>query len=165
MQNSDSEPTTAKSGNFDLLIAIEALSKKFGTPFKMQGHKEQFIQYIEQNSALKEQIISHTEMSNRSTISLPKSITMPKQDIIPKQDPMTITQHFQSLNVSNKIEPPKSSGTYYSNEIIPHKKFLIDYMNARPNEKEKIVNLFARLFREFHFNKREDKDLILRHIR
>ena len=42
---------------------------------------------------------------------------------------------------------------------------MLSYMNAKANEKEKIVNIFARLFRDFYFNEKENKDLFLRHIR
>ena len=80
------------------------------------------------------------------------------------RNPITITNH---LNLGNSHQTaPKTSGTFYGgNSLVPNKKFMLSYMNARANEKEKIVNLFSRLFREFHFNKKEDKDLILRHIR
>ena len=75
--------------------------------------------------------------------------------MIKNRNPITITNHINLGNAQQQT--PKTSGTFYGgNSLAPNKKFMLSYINARANEKEKIVNLFERLFRKFHFNKKED---------
>ena len=84
--------------------------------------------------------------------------------MINNRNPTTITNQLNLGNAQQQV--PETNGTFYSgNSLVPNKRFMLSYMNARANEKEKIVNLFARLFRDFNFKNNEDKDLIFRHIR
>ena len=56
-----------------LLLTIEKLSHKFGTPFKLDGHKEQFVQYLRENQSLREKLLDFQEKTNRSHVSLPQN--------------------------------------------------------------------------------------------
>ena len=56
-----------------LLLTIERLSQKFGTPFKIDGHREQFVKYLKVNQPLREKFLDHQEKTNHSHISLPQA--------------------------------------------------------------------------------------------
>ena len=54
-----------------LLLTIERLSQKFGTPFKLDGHREQFVKYLKEDQSLCEKLLDYQEKTNQSHVSLP----------------------------------------------------------------------------------------------
>jgi len=159
--------------NAQILKAIENLSNKYGTPFTVEGHKEKFIDHIRKDSVLRENLLSLSEIKPMETIK-------PIQSIINKEEkgyfsvPASAEKSRAKLvtrnpmkNITVKKSAPKLQAVNYvpSADGSPNKKYLVHYMNSKPAEKEKIMTLFTKLFKEYHFNKKEDKDLILRHIR
>lgn len=158
IEQSTEKPVKPKMSNDQILFAIERLSSKFGTPFTIKGHKEEFINQVSQNTELRNKLLDYNHKNNRFHFSVPASGENSRPSLA-------------TLNPLHNLSAKKCTNLLYSPGFLPNpdgtpnKKYLLSYMNAKPAEKEKIVNLFSKLFREFHFNKKEDKDLILRHIR
>jgi hypothetical protein len=154
----DSPPHPRLSGD-QLLLAIEKLSSKFGTPFTVKGHKEQFVNYINKDPFLKENLLAQLSgHQNKSHFSVPMSMEKSRPTLMTKNPMSNITVKKSSPGIHISSYLPSADG-------VPNKKYLVNYMNAKTSEKEKIINLFSKLFKEYNFNKKEDKDLVLRHIR
>ena len=49
--------TSRSVNNAQLLKAIEIVSKKFGTPFQIEGHREEFYKYISNDKSLQDKLI------------------------------------------------------------------------------------------------------------
>lgn len=145
--------------NEQILSAIEKLSQKFGTPFVLKGHKEEFARQITSNEELKDTLLNYNHhKSNHSHFSVPSSGSK-MRPVLTSKNP------FHNISVKQSSTISTVPSILPLTDAVPNKKYLLSYMNAKEAEKEKIINLFSKLFREFHFNKKEDKDLILRHIR
>ena len=69
------------------------------------------------------------------------------------------------LNNLNVKEMTMNADTLRADQQLPHRKYLLTYLWATDNEKEKIINMFNKMFKEYTFNHKEEKELILRHIR
>jgi hypothetical protein len=162
LERSAEKPVKPTMSNDQILFAIERLSHKFGTPFTLKGHKEEFINQVTQNAELRDKLLdfnhSNNHNHNRSHFSVPAS----GENSRPSLTTFNPLHNLSAKKCTNLLYSP---GFLPNPDGTPNKKYLLSYMNAKPAEKEKIVNLFSKLFREFHFNKKEDKDLILRHIR
>ena len=81
-------------------------------------------------------------------------------------------QTQQELIIQNKFHNQSVKEPVTQNYItnspdrnLPNKRYFSNYSLATESEKEKIINLFYKIFRDYNFSNREEKDMILRHIR
>lgn len=143
----------------EVLSAVEKLCAKYGTPITLKGHKEAILNQINNNEELRHTLLSSNRNSKKSYFSVPSSNQKERTsaEVLP---PMQSIQSYQFKEIQHA-----KSIYLASSDGVPSKKYLLSYMNSKDSEKEKIINLFTKIFKEFQFNKKEDKDLILRHIR
>ena len=143
----------------EILRAVEKLSALYGTPFTIQGHKEKLVSIISKSPELKKSLIQSEDIKDKTHFSVPSSVmkSRPNDENPLKVEPLPIT-----LQSSAQIKRPFKVNI---GEGINTKKYLLPYVGSKDSEKGKIISLFTKLFKEFNFNKKEDKDLILRHIR
>lgn len=141
--------------NEQLLKAIEKLSKKFGTPFNIHGHKEEFVNIISNDKTLQAKFIKFNSKPKSLHVTAPPTANENRKDLI-------IKNPLSNLNVK---ELAINNEAIRADQQLPHRKYLLTYLCATENEKEKIVNMFHKMFKEYTFNAKEEKELILRHIR
>lgn len=153
----------------DILRAVEKLSSMYGTPFTIEGHKEKLVESISKNPALRDTLLktdSPKEDNFSSNIKEEKTyFSVPASGQKPRpynEYPLRVEQ-ISAIKTSQ--QQVRRTVRLNLGEGLSTRKYLIPYQNSKDAEKEKILNLFVKLFREFNFNKKEDKDLILRQIR
>jgi hypothetical protein len=151
----------------EVLSVVEKLCVEYGTPLTVEGHREALIDQISNNEELRNnKELRYTLLSNhyypkKTHVTLPNSSEKERLNV----ELISPSHNHNAKTYERIIEPRKQSVFLPSSDGVPNKKYLLSYMNAKDSEKDKIINLFSRIFKEFHFNKKEDKDLILRHIR
>ena len=146
----------------DILFAVEKLSTLYGTPFTVQGHKEKLVNEITKNPELKRTLFTSTteRRTEKPYFSVPASVIKTRPTVV--DPPLKIEPISATMQSVKQIRKPFQLNI---GESYNGKKYLVPFNTSKEAEKEKIVNLFHKLFKEFNFNKKEDKDLILRHIR
>ena len=110
---------------------------------------------------MKQKLFSNTARKPEGTY-----FTTPASQQNSRQQFASQGQIVHPTNFDSEAKPISKNTIYLpATEGVPNRKYLLAYMNAKESEKDKIINLFHKLFKEYQFNKKEDKDLILRHIR
>lgn len=69
-----------------LLNAIEKVSRKFGTPFQINGHREEFFRHVQGDRSLQERIINIDSKTKSKPISTLQSKDMTNQNIFAFND-------------------------------------------------------------------------------
>ena len=139
-----------------LLNAIEKVSRKFGTPFQINANREEFYKYILNDKSLQDKF---SNIGSKSK-SIHSSVQPSREET---QQNMFISNNLHNLSVKESYVTNYSSVNQET--MLPNKKYFSNYSLSSESEKEKIINLFHKIFRDYNFSSREDKDLILRHIR
>lgn len=154
-QSPVAKPENRANPNDQLLKAIERLSKKFGTPFNIHGHKEEFVNIISNDKTLQAKFIKFNAKPKSLQMTAPQTASENMKELIIRNP----------LNNANVKELVANGEALRAEQQLPHRKYLLTYLCATENEKLKIVNMFYKMFKEFSFNAKEEKELILRHIR
>lgn len=115
----------AKSMSSEQIVkAIEKLSKRFGVPFTMKGHKEQFVNYVNNSKELKETLTKYTKKPQ----SLHYNSVPPTAPVDGVRMKVPLSNPFHNMSVKDSAEGIVNSKLFSSVEPLPVRKHLFAYM-------------------------------------
>eukprot|EP00345_Euplotes_harpa_P012816 CAMPEP_0168349674 /NCGR_PEP_ID=MMETSP0213-20121227/20579_1 /TAXON_ID=151035 /ORGANISM="Euplotes harpa, Strain FSP1.4" /LENGTH=226 /DNA_ID=CAMNT_0008359705 /DNA_START=268 /DNA_END=949 /DNA_ORIENTATION=- len=115
----------AKSMSSEQIVkAIEKLSKRFGVPFTMKGHKEQFVNYVNNSKELRETLTKYTKKPQ----SLHYNSVPPTAPVDGVRMKVPLSYPFHNMSVKDSAEGIVNSKLFSSVEPLPVRKHLFAYM-------------------------------------